>query len=211
MEQIISSFIIQSDICTLPELGRFKKVVSSATTDVANQQILPPKEEIIFQERSGDLSEELIHYTALKKNITDGEAAQELMEWCHYAKEKLKSSESIMLSNVGTLKMTYSGSIYFEQADIAAPRAINAQRVIHENAEHAVLVGDKESTNTKMSEYLNNEVSEKNGWWKKAALILALLALLLLVLFYRQYDAQNKFGNRSFFTVETPGKTYMTP
>ena len=107
--------------------------------------------------------------------------------------------------------MTHSGTLYFHPEEMETPEPVSAQRVIHQNSEHAVLVGDKESTNTLMSEYLNHEPEAQNEWWKKAAVILALLALLLLVVYFRHYDPQNKFGNKSTFNVESPRTTYTTP
>ncbi len=210
MQHLISSFIVQTDNCSLPELGRFKKVYSTAATDIANQQISPPKEEIIFQERSENLSEELISYVAFKKQISNSDAEKELIDWCNSAKQKLNNNESIKFESVGTLKMTHSGTLYFQPEEMGILTPVDAQRVIHQNSEHAVLVGDKESTNTLMSEYLNHEPGELNGQWKKAAIVLALLALLLLVVYFLHYDSQNKFGNKSTFNVESPRETYIS-
>jgi hypothetical protein len=74
-----------------------------------------------------------------------------------------------------------------------------------------LLVGDKESTNTLMSEYLNHEPEAKIFPWKKMAIVLALLALLLLVVYFSHYDSKNKFGNKSTFNVESPRETYIAP
>ncbi|MEO5500057.1 MAG: hypothetical protein ABIR31_01330 [Ginsengibacter sp.] len=209
MQHLITSFIIQSDTCSLPEIGRFKKVYSTASTDIANQQISPPREEIKFQERSENLSEELISYVAFKKQISIDDAGRELHDWCKSAKERLDNNESIKLESVGTLKMTHSGTLYFHPEETEDLPPVDAQRVIHQNSEHAVLVGDKESTNTLMNEYLNTEPEVKMVPWKKMAVVLALLALLLLVIYFRNYDAQNKFGNKSTFTAEPPRATYI--
>ena len=110
MQHLITSFIVQSDNCSLPELGRFKKVYSAASTDIANQQILPPQEEIVFQERSEDLSEDLINYVAFKKQISNSDAERELIDWCNSAKQRLNNDESIKFESLGTLKMTHSGT-----------------------------------------------------------------------------------------------------
>ncbi len=211
MQQLITSFIVQSDKCSLPQIGKFKKVYSAASTDIANQQISPPREEIIFKERSENLTEELINYVAFKKQISNTDAERELNDWCNAAKEKLNNNESIKFESVGTLKMTHSGTLYFHPEEMETPTPVSAQRVIHQNSEHAVLVGDKESTNTLMSEYLNQEPEEKYVKWKKMAVVLALLALLLLVVYFSHYDSQNKFGNKSTFNVESPRHTYIAP
>ncbi|MBL0146223.1 MAG: hypothetical protein IPP48_11050 [Chitinophagaceae bacterium] len=41
----------------------------------------------------------------------------------------------------------------------------HAERVIHEAAEHNMLVGDKETTTTQMTEYYADTSVVKDRWW----------------------------------------------
>ena len=60
MQELITSFIIQSKECRLKGIGRFQRVTHPAQTDIANKQIMPPSEEKTFTEREERISDELI-------------------------------------------------------------------------------------------------------------------------------------------------------
>ncbi|HNJ30135.1 MAG TPA: hypothetical protein PLQ40_14340, partial [Ferruginibacter sp.] len=70
--------------------------------------------------------------------------------------------------------------------------SVTAERVIHPNAEHSMLVGDRETTNTVMTEYLSAGEITPNRWWIWAIILAA--AALLALLFYSGSHAAF-FGN----------------
>ena len=104
MQDLITSFIIQSKECKLAEIGKFSKVTTPAKTDIANKQIIPSITQIVFNKREERISDGLIKYVADKKNISSSEALNEIKKWCSNTKAKLKNGESILFKSIGFLK-----------------------------------------------------------------------------------------------------------
>ena len=68
MQDLITSFIIQSKECKLAEIGKFTVITKPAKTDIANKQITPSFKEIHFNKREEKISDELVKYVADKKD-----------------------------------------------------------------------------------------------------------------------------------------------
>jgi len=63
---------------------------------------------------------------------------------------------------------------------------VKAVRVIHPEAEHQILVGDKETTNTVMNEYFSEVPVKKSRWWIWA-IVLGIAALIAILLYLNNY------------------------
>ena len=76
---------------------------------------------------------------------------------------------------------------------------VQAEKVIHKDAEHSILVGDKERTNVEMNEYYSDEEegSAKYKWWLWAA-ILGAVAIGAIVLYVVQ-NGINGLASKSLF------------
>ena len=80
MQDLITSYLIQAKDCSLPGIGNFKIITIPANIDVANKQMLPPSDKIIFSERTDKISDELIKYIAYKENIEEAAAKEKIKE-----------------------------------------------------------------------------------------------------------------------------------
>ncbi len=215
MQDLISSFIIQSKECKLRDVGRFTVVNHSAQNDIANKQILPPAIEIVFTKREEKISDDLVKYISEKKNIPVAQALEELKNWCADAKYKLKNGEEIPLDPLGVLKKGSSGNEFIRNTNTSIPffEPAVAERVIHENSEHSMLVGDKETTSSVMNHYFHEEVNEqKSNSWKIFAIIFLVIGLFLLFLhFYGNSFSVTTLGNQHKVIPTTAPKTYSVP
>jgi len=211
MQDLITSYIIQSKECKLAELGKFTRTRIHAEHDIANKQISAPFTEFLFTAREEKMSDGLIKYIADKKKIDVSEALALLKKWCAEMKAKLKNGEEILLYPLGVLKKGALGNVSFQGENntlFFAPVA--AERVIHKNSEHAVLVGDRETTSSVMNEFYNAEETEtKNNFWKFFAIILLLAALVLLFFYFYGYPVSlSSFGNHIKVVPQAPSATY---
>ena len=66
--------------------------------------------------------------------------------------------------------------------------------MVHPDSEHAILVGDKESTNTAMTEYYNEELAPKDRWWI-GALVVAAIAIGIIWYYCDAEGCNGNFGN----------------
>ena len=211
MQDLIASFIIQSKECKLPGIGKFRQVITSAEPDIANKQIIPPVVEFLFTGREEKISNELINYVAVKKNVPVSQAQVLIKEWCSNASFKLKNQEELVLPSLGSLKKAASGNIFFDrQNDIPFFVPVAAERVVHQNSVHAVLVGDRETNSSVMNQLLNEEEVRPNNMWKIIALILFIACLLLLFFYFYQHPfSLSSLGNQQKVLPQAPPATYM--
>lgn len=211
MQDLITSYIIQSKECKLAELGKFTRTTIHAEQDIANKQICPSSTEMVFTGREEKISDGLIKYIADKKKIDVTDALALIKKWCAETKAKLKNGEEILLQPLGVLKKGALGNILFHtQNNTLFFAPVAAERVIHKNSEHAVLVGDRETTSSVMNEFYNTEETEtKSNAWKIFAIILLLIALVLLFFYFYGYPVSlSSFGNHIKVVPQTPSSTY---
>ncbi len=213
MQELITSFIIQSKECRLKGIGRFQRVAHPAQTDIANKQIMPPLEEKTFKEREERISDELVRYVSNKSHISMEDALEQLKEWCANTKTKLKCGEEIMLESLGSLKANPAGSISFhalETTPFFVP--VPVERVVHKNSTHHVLVGDKETTSSVMSQFYKDEKEPeelKSNSWKVVSMVLGAVAVVLLIFyFYNHSFSVSGIGNQEKVVPQTPAATY---
>jgi nucleoid DNA-binding protein len=215
MQDLIASYLVQKKECILPLLGSFKIQSSSASLDIADKKIHPFKNEIIYSESADYLSPGLITYVAKVQNINYALAEEEINNWCLHTKMKLDSGEKINFYSVGNLRRNDAGSVFLEsETGVNFFEPVPAERVIHKNEEHAVLVGDKETTSAAMNEFYKEDenVVEKRVTWRTGAIVLAAVCLLMLLFYFSSNkNSETGFGNNSSFPVQQPAATYYVP
>ena len=213
MQTIITSYLLQAGKCALPNIGLFKIKYKPAQTDIVNKQMLPPVEEIIFNEQALFSSPGLINYIALKKEISASEAETLLNNFCKEWKEKIEDGEVLHFESFGCLQKNDAGIISFKKevgAEYFVP--VSAERVVHENAEHTVLVGDTETTSTAMNEFYRENVPVIKRRWVVGAVVLTAIALAILFYgFYNHKLSTSGIGNRSHFTTKPADATHFKP
>src|SRR5664279_199428 len=212
MQELIASYLVQRKACSLPLLGDFSIVTKPAEADMANSQMFPPTDEILFHETTGYLSDLFTRYIAGLMNISQNEAEERFNHWCLHSKAKLDSGEKITFDTIGSLEKNTAGAIFFQRTKgVILYETVPAKRPIHNNNDdHVVLVGDRETTSAAMNEFYRDEVViEKRSPWKMWAIILFGISLLVLVLyFYSHSFSETGVGNQSSFPVKEPPATY---
>ena len=213
MQELITSFIIQSKECRLKGIGRFERIIHPAESDIANKQLIPPKEEKTFKSREERISDELIRYVSNKNHISMEDALEQLQEWCAETKAKLTRGDEIILASLGSLKANQSGSISF-QAFRPAPfyGPVPVERVVHKNSTHHVLVGDRETNSSVMNQFYQDEKESedvKSNSWKVVSMVLGAIGLILLIFyFYSHSFSISGIGNQGKVLPQTPPATY---
>jgi len=179
MYNFIAASFFRRKSCVLPGIGKLSLVTYPASADFSNKQILAPVQEIVFTPiASGD------------NVFNEFSAISELI------KKRLEETGVMKLVGIGVFTKTDAEEIKFTpvQLDEIIQAPVTAVRVIRQHSQHAMLVGDKETTNTEMSELLNEEeVTAKSKWWVWAA-ILGAAGLVLLAIYLSQHGT-NAFGN----------------
>ena len=115
-------------------------------------------------------------------------------------KINLDATGIVSLNGIGVFEKDTSGVIRFSpvHADQFSTFPVAAERVIHQDTQHAILVGDKETTNIAMTGFFKKKKSKQKRRWWVFPLILAVIALgLILFHFYYEENTyvSTPFGN----------------
>jgi hypothetical protein len=196
MHHLMASYLFQHKTCPLPGLGTLSVIAGSADGDFVNALIKAPVPAIIFETKETDATV-LIDFIAAKTNATVLQSIESLGHLTNSLKAAAITNKPATLNGVGDFFTDEKGRINF-RPELLPPAflpAVKAIRVIHPEAEHQILVGDKETTNTVMTEYFTETPVKKDRWWIWAIVIAAVA--LLAILFYLNNGMQLSIGGNA--------------
>jgi nucleoid DNA-binding protein len=181
MFDIIASSFFQKRSCRLPGIGNLELAYTPAQYDFGSRQIKAPRETILF-----------IASSPYDNHFNEFSAISQLI------KDELEKNGSVEITGLGSFTKDSSGGIQFEafpqNEDFLQP--VIAEKVIHKDAEHVILVGDKETTNVVMNEYYSEDTTEvKDRWWIWAA-VLGAIAITVIAVYL-----MNGFNNLASKTI----------
>jgi hypothetical protein len=209
VEHLLSDYLFRNKVCPLPTIGTLFIDHKSAILETAEKQINPPVPVIIL--KSVEIpAEELLNYIADENNITIEQASGLLSKYCNKLQDLDQYSE-LDLPHAGTFYVD-NNHLSFRQAGLPKEffPPVYAERVIHPDASHAILVGDRETTNTVMSEFYNEEeVISRRRWWI-LPLLLFIAAVVTIIIYFNDNDHSSSMGNAKKVVPETETKSYNT-
>ena len=179
----------------MPGLGNLSIVTGKSELEFLNNAIKAPAPRIVFEATENDASN-LLDYIATKTDSTILQTIDRLGHFCNTLKAATIANHPATLDGVGNFFTDSSGKINFKssQLPVAFLQPVTAERVIHPQAEHPILVGDKETTNTLMTEYFNEEPVQKYRWWIWA-IVLGVIGLLTVLFYISNTNLSSMAGN----------------
>ncbi|MBK8710339.1 MAG: hypothetical protein IPL97_00410 [Niastella sp.] len=209
MEKHLSAYLFNYKCCPLPGIGSLQVQDGGAFASVSEKKMYAPVPSIHFSKE--EIPEaKCIHFLATAARVPEAEAKQWLAQYCQTLQIENEGDE-IALADAGFFYINSHGRLSFRP--LVIPRIFNpdidADRVIHPNEAHNMLVGDTHTTNTAMHEYFaNDEESENSKWWI-GALILAALAAILMIVYFTGGHANANSGNGNTVTPENYSRPYQ--
>jgi hypothetical protein len=214
MQSLITSYLLQSRECVLPGIGVLQIIHTPASTDAANNRVLPPFEEIIFKKENHSKSPGLVKYIADKKHIEQSEAEDILNNFCSEWKEKINAGGKLNFETVGSIQKNADGIISFVQ------RTPSGEREGSFNFLHPIAVNDpyrKAEEHVSINEepvlseanVVEEEVVVERSYWGLWAMIL--LAIGSVMIFYHFKDHKlsgSTIGNQNHFAIDSATATY---
>lgn len=195
MQKQIASYLFQHKVCPLPGLGTLSVCKAGAVADFTNKLIAAPKPFIEFAHAETDTNG-LVEYLAATTGANRYEVTEALDHFCDNLKKEITVQSNVQIEGIGNFFADDSGNINFkpEALPTALVQPVFAERVIHPDAEHHILVGDKETTNTVMTELLTAKAEVKDRWWIWT-IVLATTALLAILIYFTELKGSYPFGN----------------
>ncbi len=178
----------------MPGLGNLSVISGNAESDFVNKQILAPKPVVSF-ETTEIADDDFVSYISKNKKADFASAKNELSKYCASLREKINRTSETNLHGIGKFFIDSSGALNFQPVEMPGLlfQPVAAERVIHPEAEHNILVGDKETTNTQMTEYFAEEPVVKDRWWIWA-IVLGLIGIGVIMLYLNDNNGNSSFG-----------------
>ena len=195
MQQLIASYLFHNKQCPLPGFGSLFMQTTAAEADFTNHLISAPRQVIHFSDKDINAAG-FVKYASERMKISEQEVTGLLRNFSAALKKEIATHAKAILPGVGNFFVDENGNTIFEQEALpdVFGQPVTAIRVIHPNAEHTMLVGDRETTNTMMTEYFSEEEVTKDRWWIWAV-VLCILALLTLIIYFSNSDNAAHLGN----------------
>ena len=208
MQKLLANYLFKYKNCALLQIGTLHIKTEPAISILGEQKIHAPVNKILF---TGDIndSNNLTNYIAVNKNISFDEAAYHLKNISNEILH-LKESEEFSIDNVGVFTKSQNDKLLFSEIKEAAhfSPSVYAERVIHPNDSHAILVGDRETDKNSMTEFFTDTAEvKKNTWWVWAA-ALFVISLVLIFIYLNNENHNNLFGVAHKYEVKDATSIY---
>lgn len=208
MKDLLLKYLLQYQQLGLPGIGFLQLYTRASQTDIVNKRILPPTPSFRF---SGDVpsavEKDIVKYIAGRMQISESVAERQLEDFSITALEGIKKGVPLEWEGFGSIRKGIAGEMTFDlhSKSIFAFPPVAAERVIRINAEHTILVGDTEKTNTQMSELLLEEEPLKRSTWWIWAVALAVVGLTILGFYLYQHNGRiDAFRNQQALPQNAP-------
>ncbi|HEY2720758.1 MAG TPA: hypothetical protein VGI82_03475 [Chitinophagaceae bacterium] len=182
MHEVLYRYLIKYKKLDLPGIGVLALQRQPAAAEFVNHSFLTPKYFFEF-DRSEDVPpEKLFSWLSTNLSITEQEAVIRFNEFLFELNRQLREGKQIHWRGIGSLQKEISGDIKFipQQLEFLGYGTVTAEKVTRKNAEHTMLVGEREKTSTQMRELLQpvDEITSDKWWVWPLAIILAALIFL---------------------------------
>lgn len=195
MQDLIASYLFHNNTCPLPGMGFLSIIHVPAIVNFSEKKIMAPQPFIQFTEE--EINENsFLQYIAAITHHSISESQNILNTFCENLKNEIKLNTSAALQGIGNFYNDGSGKLQFRQEELptAFLPSVIAERVIHPDAKHSILVGDKETTNIAMTDYFNQEPAKKHRWWI-AAIVIVIAAIAVIILYLNDKNHSSFFGS----------------
>jgi phosphoribosyl 1,2-cyclic phosphodiesterase len=183
MHEYIHKYFALNKKVVLPGIGSFMAEMQNAKLDFINKTLQAPLHTIRY-DQNNSADEKFYNFLSKETGLNETEAANNFNHFANELKEQLKVNHVLELKGIGTLTKNASGYSFDANNTLQDffPE-IAAERVIRQNAEHTVKVGEHHKTSTQMHKELQQRVVKKDNWFI-SALVLGGIGIVAIVLYY---------------------------
>ncbi|MBS1760691.1 MAG: hypothetical protein JST23_11270 [Bacteroidetes bacterium] len=191
-------YLITHNQLILPGIGVLSLNRKSAESDFVHRQILPSSYSVSLEETNEQPTTNFYKWLSSAFSISDKDAIIRFNDFVFGLKKQLNEGAIINWDKIGILKNGLSGTINFKAEEYATDETpVTAEKVIRENTEHKILVGEEEKSSLEMGQILNPSITKKSYWWI-APLILIVLSLVFIVWYWSNNGfVTNTVGNNA--------------
>ncbi len=210
MEKLLTTYLYQNKNCPLPAVGSLLLHPGHAEFLPGQKKMLAP---IPFVELSDSevSSDGLINFIAEQKKITTTEATTLISNYCNRIKN-LQITEEFPIHTLGSFYKDENDDLHFKSTALPASffPEVPAERVIHPDVAHNILVGDTQTNSAAMTELLNTGEEKKHSRWWIAAVIMGSIAVISLIIYFTHDNPAGLFGSIKPAEATPSSKSYQS-
>lgn len=189
MFQLLYKYLIHNKKVSVPGIGVFFIERQPAKLDFTNKVFVSPAFQISFKPQPSFTDNRIYTFISREQKIDESEAVSRYYNFSQKLRENLTEHNTIELPGIGVLSQNAEGGLFFK----AIPPTNNyfppaaAERVLRENTEHDVLVGENKRTNREMKNVLVDETaspSHTQDYWWIFAIALGIIGIATIVYYY---------------------------
>jgi nucleoid DNA-binding protein len=183
MQQLIHKYFALNRSVSLPGIGSFIVETQNAKLDFIDKTLYPPVHSIRFDKRDVH-DEKFYHFLSRETGVEETNAIENFKQFSTELKTRLENDHALTLEGIGTLTKNKFGYEFVEDNTIQKYfPVITAERIIRQNAEHTVKVGEQERTSTQMHKHFQQRKIKEDNWFVHA-LILGAIGIVAIALYY---------------------------
>jgi len=215
MYECLYRFLIKYKKLDLPGIGTIALRMQSSRSEITDRHFSPPGYFFTLEREDEIPRGKLFSWLASHFGITDGEAVIQFNQFIFDLARKLKEGKEIHWEKIGSFQKELSGEIKFTSA-VGRPswlENVPGQKIIRENVEHRMLVGEVEKTSTEMNKLLNSVADErKYQWWVWPVTIVVAIFIFLGWYFSEHGLTSASTGNHlKISPADAPSGYQLTP
>ena len=208
MQQLIASYLFQHKYCSIPNLGTLYLIDTPASAEFGEQKITAPKPIISFSHSVlNELS--LQAFVAAEKKLSNNDASIMINKFSNEVND-LQLGKAMEMLSIGKFYKNEESLIAFIPLEIAEDFLpdVHAERVVHPNDSHTMLVGEKETNTAAMAEYLEEDVPLKKAKWWVFAVVVAVLSIGTIIYKAIEVKKDSFFGMSQKVVPQAADSTY---
>ncbi len=201
-------YLIRNEKIVLPGLGTVAMQRLSSESDIAAHKISPPLYTFAWHQGNTTPPKRFFIWLAHRLNIAEEEAAIQVTNFVADVKREINAGKEIKWHGVGIIRRGFDSGIEFEpeRRTLSFDEDVAAEKVIHENSRHTILVGDAEKSSDQMNQILLLPTRKKIFTPYKVAIVLLILSLLFSIWYVSQngLNVQSVSGKAKIVPKEAP-------
>ncbi len=188
MYRELYQYFIQHKNLDVPGIGTFLLERKPAQGDFLNKKINPPVHTIVLLPNSNSPSNFFFTWLADVLKISDSDAPVRFNDFVYEVKKKIDSGDTVNWKGIGILSKGLAGEIKFVpiNEELVLEQPVPAVKMIRDNAEHTMRVGEQERTSSEMMEILMRPEKRTSYWWTYG-LAVGLLAIMFIGWYFSEH------------------------
>jgi nucleoid DNA-binding protein len=205
-------FLIRYKKLPVPGIGTFFLHRETAINDIIHHEVKSPRYSFNFQRNNPEISAGFLSRLAAMLNLDTNTAKEQLNQFANSILDSIEKGNKIEWNGVGLVEKDEQNNIHFQPAGKIQYNTVPAKRVLRQDAEHAIRVGEDQRSSTEMVKILNRPIEKRSIWWA-AALAVGLLAVVFIGWYFSEHgvDVQSTANTIKLKPADNPGTYQLIP